>query len=246
MTYRKNTTSPVMARGLERGCSFWGNRLLVFPGFPGWVLFLFLFAAPGWTADAGKEVQAPPQQAGGSAVAADKKSGTAQGTVPQASSVGHAASAPTAKKGDEAKIPAKIPQDPLHLLDLLEKRRLLLEEQTRRMEVREGDLKRLEEKLAGRIEALEKLRDAIRGDLEREKQFDDVNIARLGKIYTSMKPGAAAEGLKTLDPDTAVKVLKVMPEKVVAKILNKMDPLSAGRLADELGMPLADKRRRGE
>jgi len=140
----------------------------------------------------------------------------------------------------------KVAQDPLHLLETLENRRVQLDEQAKKLEIREADLKRLEEKLAARIDALEKLRDAIRNDLEQEKQFDDKNIARLGKIYTSMKPGAAAEGLKALDQETAVKVLKVMSEKIVAKILNKMDSTSAGRLADELGMPLSDKRRRGE
>lgn len=141
---------------------------------------------------------------------------------------------------------AKMVKDPLELLETLEKRRLLLDERDKKLEIREQDLKRLEENLAARIESMEKLRDAIRGDLEKEKKFDETNIARLGKIYTSMKPGAAAEGLKALDQDTAVKVLRVMPEKVVAKILNKMDTQSAGKLADELSMPIGDKRRRGD
>lgn len=140
----------------------------------------------------------------------------------------------------------RLVQDPLHLLDSLEKRRVQLDEQARKLDIREQDLKRLEEKMAERIDAMEKLRDAIRNDLEKEKQFDDANIARLGKIYTSMKPGSAAEGIKLLDQEVAVKILKVMPEKIVAKILNKMDALSAGKLADELGMPIAEKRRRGD
>jgi len=140
----------------------------------------------------------------------------------------------------------KVVQDPLRLLESLEKRRIQLDEQAKKLEIREQDLKRLEEKLAGRIDAMEKLRDSIRGDLEREKQLDDTSVSRLGRIYSKMKPGAAAEGLKSLDQEVAVQVMRVMPEKLVAKILNKMDPLSAGRLADELGMPIADKRRRGE
>lgn len=140
----------------------------------------------------------------------------------------------------------RVIQDPLHLLESLEQRRVQLDEQARKLDIREQDLKRLEEKIAARVDALEKLRDAIRSDLEKEKQSDDANIARLGKIYTSMKPGPAAEGIKLLDQETAVKVLKVMPEKIVAKILNKMDVLSAGKLADEMGMPVADKRRRGD
>ncbi|MEO5341042.1 MAG: hypothetical protein H7837_11105 [Magnetococcus sp. MYC-9] len=132
--------------------------------------------------------------------------------------------------------------DPAQLLNSLEQRRLELERRAKWLDLREADLKRLEEKLAKRIGALESLRGEIRASLEKEKVVDDANVARLAKILSGMKVKAAADGLKSMDRETAVLVLKVMKEKVAAKILSKMDNEQAAQLANELGIPMADKK----
>ncbi|WP_130472081.1 MotE family protein [Candidatus Magnetaquicoccus inordinatus] len=132
--------------------------------------------------------------------------------------------------------------DPASLLNDLEKRRVELEKRAKWLDLREADLKRLEEKLAKRVASLEALRNEIRANLEKEKVVDDANITRLAKILSGMKAKAAAEGLKSMDRDTAVLVLKVMKEKVAAKILNKMDNEQAVQLANELGIPMAEKK----
>ncbi|MEO5378178.1 MAG: hypothetical protein H7832_10420 [Magnetococcus sp. DMHC-6] len=132
--------------------------------------------------------------------------------------------------------------DPLKLLDSLEKRRLDLDQRGQAMELREAEVKRLEEQLGHRIEALETLRSAIQQDLSSEKNQDDANIARLSKIFAGMNVKGAAASLEVMDEGTAVRVLKGMREKVAAKILSRMNTESAVRLADILGMPLADKR----
>lgn len=134
--------------------------------------------------------------------------------------------------------------DPVGLLKSLEERRVVLDKRAKWLDLREADLKRLEKKLAERIKALEGLRATISEDLLREKSVDDKNIARLAKIFSGMKTKAAALGLKSMDRDTAILVLKVMSEKVAAKILSKMDSSEAVKLADELGLPLAQRRPR--
>lgn len=131
--------------------------------------------------------------------------------------------------------------DPASLLNSLEQRRLELDKRARWLDLREADLKRLEEKLAKRIASLETLRNEIGASLEKEKVLDDANIARLAKILSSMKIKAAADGLKSMDRETAVLVLKVMKEKVAAKILSKMDNAQAVELANELGIPMAER-----
>lgn len=131
--------------------------------------------------------------------------------------------------------------DPASLLSSLEQRRLELEKRARWLDLREADLKRLEEKLAKRIASLEGLRGEITASLEKEKVLDDANITRLAKILSGMKVKAAAEGLKSMDRETAVLVLKVMKEKVAAKILSKMDNEQAVELANELGVPMAER-----
>ncbi|MEO5363873.1 MAG: hypothetical protein H7838_09660 [Magnetococcus sp. DMHC-8] len=132
--------------------------------------------------------------------------------------------------------------DPAGLLNNLEHRRLELEKRAKWLDLREADLKRLEEKLAKRIASLETLRNEIRTNLDKEKVVDDANIMRLAKILSGMKVKAAADGLKSMDRETAVLVLKVMKEKVAAKILSKMDNEQAAQLANELGIPMAEKK----
>ncbi|MBF0285031.1 MAG: hypothetical protein HQL51_11295 [Magnetococcales bacterium] len=59
-----------------------------------------------------------------------------------------------------------------------------------------------------------------------------------------MKPRAADEQLQELTKPTAIKVLKTLSEKNAAKILNTMAPEKAVPLAQELGLPIADRRQR--
>ncbi|MEO5363995.1 MAG: hypothetical protein H7838_10295 [Magnetococcus sp. DMHC-8] len=132
--------------------------------------------------------------------------------------------------------------DPANLLNSLEQRRQELEKRAKWLDLREADLKRLEEKLAKRIASLEALRGEMRANLDKEKAVDDANITRLAKILSGMKVKAAADGLKSMDRETAVLVLKVMKEKVAAKILSKMESEQAAQLANELGIPLAEKK----
>lgn len=133
-------------------------------------------------------------------------------------------------------------RDPIALLESLEKRRLAMDEREKMLELREADLKRLEEKMQKRITALEQLRDTIRADLDREKEADDANIKRLAKIYSGMKPKQAASSLMAMDRDTAVKALKAVPEKVAAKILNRMDIADAVQLSEAIGVPISARR----
>lgn len=133
-------------------------------------------------------------------------------------------------------------RDPIQLLDMLEKKRQELDERAKWLELRETELKRLEDKIAKRITALESLRDQIQKDMVREKEVDNTNIARLAKIYTGMKDKDAAAELQILDKETAVRVLKVMREKVAAKILAKMPPQQGAALAEELGIPINQRR----
>jgi flagellar motility protein MotE (MotC chaperone) len=134
-------------------------------------------------------------------------------------------------------------KDPMLLLKSLEERRKDFDDREEKLAIREQDLQRLEEKLAKRIKSLEVLRDVIQRDLGKEKEIDTANIARLAKIYGSMKVKAAAAGLQSIDQDIAVKVLKVMSEKTAGKILGKMKGGNAVVLANELGMSIAEKRK---
>lgn len=149
-------------------------------------------------------------------------------------------------KGDKAALLDRSARtsDPVYLLKSLEERRLDLDKRARWLETREADLTKLEQKLSKRIAALERLREDLRADLAKESSTDDANIAHLSKIFSGMKVKAAANGLRAMDQETAVLVLKVMPEKIAAKILSKMESSDAVKLANALGMPQSEKHRR--
>lgn len=166
---------------------------------------------------------------------------SAQESATAASADGAATATSAAAPSIVASDPLK---DPIQLLGDLEAKRKSLDERAKWLELREIELKRLEEKIDKRISALEELRLEIQQDLAREKEVNDTNISRLSKIYSGMKPKDAAEQLRSLDRRTAVKILKVMPEKVAANILGKMGGQDAVDLADELGILTSDKRRK--
>ncbi|OSM03936.1 MotE family protein [Magnetofaba australis] len=135
-------------------------------------------------------------------------------------------------------------KDPIQLLQALEKRRMNLDARAKLLETREAEVKRMEEQLSRRIAAMEALRAEIRRDLEEEKRIDDANIARLAKVFSSMKPKQAGAQLEGMERATAVKVLRVLREKTAAKILDKMNRPAAVELADEIGLTMGERRRR--
>lgn len=59
-------------------------------------------------------------------------------------------------------------------------------------------------------------------------------IARLAKIYESMKPEQAANALINVDWDTTVLIFQRMSEDSVAQILAKMEPEAAAQLTEML------------
>nr|CRH07689.1 Conserved exported protein of unknown function [Candidatus Magnetococcus massalia] len=135
-----------------------------------------------------------------------------------------------------------VARDPVQLLDELEKRRNALDARAAELDLREKELNRLQEQVAKRTQALQMLRQEVRKDILEEKKINTDNIAKLARVYASMKPKVAAQQLKDLERNTAIKVLKVMKEKVAAKIFDKMNPEDGVPLADAIGMTLQQKR----
>ncbi|MEG3641178.1 MotE family protein [Magnetococcus sp. PR-3] len=136
------------------------------------------------------------------------------------------------------------PRDPVDLLKTLEKRQVSLEARAKALDLKEQEIKRMGEMVDKRLKALTALREEVRQDILEEKNINTENIARLARIYSAMKPKVAAKQLKDLERTTAVKILKVLKEKVAAKIFDKMDPMEAVPLADAIGMTLQERRMR--
>ncbi len=80
--------------------------------------------------------------------------------------------------------------------------------------------------------------------LESERTFADrdaeARIAKLAKVYSGMKPEAAARIMIYLDDDTFTKVLNKLNQRQAGKILAYIDPVRVARLTRDAARSTAD------
>lgn len=77
-------------------------------------------------------------------------------------------------------------------------------------------------------------RKAIEEQRAKREADEKKRVARLAKIYESMKPDAAANALINVDWDTTILIMQSMSEDSVAQILSKMEPEAAAQLTEML------------
>lgn len=124
------------------------------------------------------------------------------------------------------------PQQPigLNVSDQIEVLRLKEE----RLKAREAELKELEQQVQGKIKRLEEIEAAVKNDLASYKFVSSERIKHLVKIYSSMKPGAAANLMNNLDTDVAVEVFLGMKGDIAGGILSYMEPVKAAGITQRL------------
>lgn len=119
---------------------------------------------------------------------------------------------------------------------LIEKRRLL--ERAKELEVKERELKLLEQKINEQMYALTELSQEVEEKLNKISAIRDERIKLLVKAYSEMSPRKAAEQLLNMDREMAIKILSQMKSTQVASILSAMPPDKAATLAEALsGFP---------
>ncbi|MEZ0343975.1 MAG: hypothetical protein ABWJ99_04130 [Caldimicrobium sp.] len=119
---------------------------------------------------------------------------------------------------------------------LIEKRRLL--ERAKELEVKERELKLLEQKINEQMNALTELSQEVEEKLNKISAIRDERIKLLVKAYSEMSPRKAAEQLLNMDREMAIKILSQMKSTQVASILSAMPPDKAATLAEALsGFP---------
>ena len=77
-------------------------------------------------------------------------------------------------------------------------------------------------------------RKAIEEQRAKREAEEKKRVARLARIYESMKPEQAANALINVDWDTTVLIFQRMNEDSVAQILAKMEPEAAAQLTEML------------
>jgi len=99
---------------------------------------------------------------------------------------------------------------------------------------REEQLLALQEEINKKIEALTRLRDEIRGELDRKNITQENQVKHLIKIYSTMKPQKVAELIKELDINLVTELFSRMKGDSVGKILSFVDPIIGAKITQSL------------
>lgn len=119
-------------------------------------------------------------------------------------------------------------------LQQLAARSQMLDERERLLDIRAELNGRTEAKLDEQIKTLTQLRARIEELTRTLDEAEEIKLARLVKIYETMKPKAAAEIFNRLGIQVLLHVIERMRETKSAAVIAKMDPAIAKRITTEL------------
>ena len=110
----------------------------------------------------------------------------------------------------------------------------ILRQRQEELAVREKELKDLELRVDEKIKELRALESSIQQEVDEYRQLSDERIRHLVKIYSSMKPKAAAQLMNNLDLNVAVEVFLSMKGDIAGGILSYMDTNKAATITKRL------------
>ena len=122
----------------------------------------------------------------------------------------------------------------IEMLQQLAKRRADLDRREYEIVTQKNILNATVNKIDTKIAEMKSLKTELSELLEQYKDKQDMNIASLVKIYSSMKSKEAAKIFEELDMPVLIQVIDQMKESKVALILAQMDPIKAKVLTVKL------------
>lgn len=128
------------------------------------------------------------------------------------------------------------------LLADLSRRRALLDARARDLELKEKLIRTATAELTRQVEALEHLKTALDALIDRHDADEEAEIARLVKIYETMKPKAAAAVFDRLQMPVLLEIVTRMKETKASDVMERMRPDRAEAVTREL----AHRRRLGQ
>ncbi len=99
---------------------------------------------------------------------------------------------------------------------------------------RERQLLALQEDINQKIETLTRLRDEIRGEIDKRDEAQENQVKHLIKIYSNMKPQKVAELIQKMDIDLITALFSRMKGDVVGKILSFTDIDTGAKISQRL------------
>jgi flagellar motility protein MotE (MotC chaperone) len=156
---------------------------------------------------------------------------------------GAAATSPPTPDSANAIDPFNYTDQEVEVLQQLAKRRTELDARARALDEREALVAAAEQKMDQKMAELKALQSTLQGLLKQRSAAEEAQLQSLVKIYSNMKPKAAAAVFEELDMDVLLDVVSRMQERKSAPILALMSPTKAKELTFELAqrdqLPLA-------
>jgi flagellar motility protein MotE (MotC chaperone) len=123
--------------------------------------------------------------------------------------------------------PQQIAADPGDQIEMIRQR----EDQVK---AREMELSELEKQVTEKIKKLEAIEASLKVELDAYKVVAGERVKQLVKIYSTMKPKAAATLMNNLDLEIAVQVVLGMKGDIAGGILTYMEPQKAAAISQRL------------
>jgi len=130
---------------------------------------------------------------------------------------------------------ANVPRLPDADVFALEQRRQALDTRALELDDRERQLTLLRQELDQRLDRLTTLQRAMDEYLNRWRKEEEANLVQLVKVYSAMKPPAAATAVEAMEVRLATALLERMPEKKAAKIMDLLPAEKAVTIARRMG-----------
>ncbi len=130
--------------------------------------------------------------------------------------------------------PFALTDEEIDLLQMLAKRREVIEQRAAGLKQRETLLEAAEKRIDEKIAKLEVLQKAIEDLLIRRDEQEEAQLTSLVKIYENMKPKDAARIFEEVDMAVLLDVIERMKERKTAPILAQMNPRRAKAITLEL------------
>ena len=140
----------------------------------------------------------------------------------------------TISAAEEDKAEPAALQQPVEAVQTPQEQWEMIRQRNEQLTIREQELKELEKQVDEKIKKLQSLEASIQSEVDTYRQLSDERIRHLVKIYSSMKPKAAAELMNKLDINVAVEVFLSMKGDIAGGILSYMDTEKAATITKKL------------
>lgn len=163
----------------------------------------------------------------------------------------NASAAPDQEKGEQGRKTKSLIEDLLFLpkldrksvtkdqlgryLDMLDRKKLRVEEKIAALKVEHERLKRLEGDVEGKIDKLQEELKFFQQTVQKEKEFSNERLTKLIEFYKKVPPKKSAPVFESLDKDLVVALFNGLPQKQVTKILALMNPEKSVEITEYYG-----------